>query len=152
MELWFHSGVWAPTPAFSSSPFSPSLSLSPSLSSFLSLSAVFEPSEIYSWSWERGFLVNVQVCAFVKAIILHNEWLSWKQVKSKPWTDDIHHIYRSGGSQHVLWFHHAIKPIRCNVIHKSIWGRTETHNNAIINYHCTVSQGVLYLKWTLNEM
>lgn len=99
-----------------------SLSFPISLLLLLSLSAFFEPSETCSWSWEKtAFLVNVQVCAFIKAIILHNERLSWKQVESEAWKQwySSHAVNHSCGSQHVLWLNHVIKQMRCNVIHNT---------------------------------
>lgn len=74
------------------------------------------------------------------------------KLKANRENNDIHHILRSGGSQHVLWVNHAFKQIRRNAIHKSSQGRTDAHNNAIIKSRCAVNQRALYPKRTVNEV
>lgn len=74
------------------------------------------------------------------------------KLKANHENNDIHHILRSGGSQHVLWVNHAFKQMRRNAIHKSSHGRTDAHNNAIIKSRCAVNQRALYPKWTVNEV
>lgn len=141
MELWFHSGVWALTPTFVSSP-SLLRSLPSSFHLLLLLSALFEPSETCSWSWKKGSLVNVQVWAFVKAIILHNTQLSWQQVESEPWKQwywSHPSLWCFSTSTFILCY--RVKQIRCNVIHKRHWGRKEIHNISIINSCYRVNQG-----------